>query len=159
MLNIFRETFEILAPVDGFIINIEDIPDRIFAEKIIGDGTAIRATSDIISAPLDGRIVEIFDSNHAFIIEGKTGIEVLVHIGLNTIELQGEGFERLTNIGEEIKAGEPIIKIDREKIDKVEKDLIVPIVLTNMDKVKAITYCEQKYVKSGQGVILTYKIK
>ena len=159
MLNFFKENFEIFAPVDGFFIKISDVPDKIFSQKVIGDGIAIRAVGEIVSSPIDGKIIEIFDTNHVFIIEGKSGVQIIVHIGINTIELQGNGFERLIREGESVKVGDPIIKMDRDEINKKEQDLMVPIIIANMDNVNITKYCDLKYVKRGQDIILKYCVK
>lgn len=159
MLSIFKESFRVNTPVDGFVVKIGNVSDRVFSKKIIGDGIAVRAMGDFISSPIDGRIRVIFDTNHAFVIEAKNGIEILVHIGIDTIELNGEGFERIANEGMFVKAGDPIIKIDRKIIEVKEKEIIVPIIITNSERVNIINYCEERYVRGGQDIILAYKVK
>jgi len=83
---------EILAPLSGEIVNLEDVPDEIFAEKICGDGIAIKPTGDKIVAPISGTITKIFDPNHAFVIESDNAVEILVQFGVDTDLLKGEGF-------------------------------------------------------------------
>ncbi|UYY68551.1 glucose PTS transporter subunit IIA [Serratia marcescens] len=86
-------TIEIVAPLSGEIVNIEDVPDVVFAEKIVGDGIAIKPAGNKMVAPVDGTIGKIFETNHAFSIESDSGIELFVHFGIDTVELKGEGFK------------------------------------------------------------------
>ena len=88
-------TIDIIAPISGEIVAIEDVPDVVFAEKIVGDGIAIRPTGNKMVAPCDGEIGKIFETNHAFSIESDSGIELFVHFGIDTVELKCEGFTRI----------------------------------------------------------------
>ena len=105
-------TIEILAPLSGEIVDIEDVPDVVFAEKIVGDGVAIKPTGNKMVAPVDGVIGKIFETNHAFSIESDNGIEMFVHFGIDTVELKGEGFKRVAEEGQNVKAGDTIIELD-----------------------------------------------
>ena len=81
---------EIYAPISGEIVNIEDVPDVVFSEKIVGDGVAVRPIGNKIVAPVDGVIGKIFETNHAFSMESKEGVELFVHFGIDTVELKGK---------------------------------------------------------------------
>ncbi len=116
------------APVDGEVVELGDVPDEVFSKKLAGEGLAIIPSSEIFCAPIDGKIVNIFATNHAFIIKNGR-FEVIVHIGRETVELQGEGFTRVANIGDAVKAGDSIIKADLEYIAKSGKSTITPIVV------------------------------
>ncbi|MDK1259145.1 PTS glucose transporter subunit IIA, partial [Cronobacter malonaticus] len=105
-------TIEIVAPLSGEIVNIEDVPDVVFAEKIVGDGIAIKPTGNKMVAPVDGTIGKIFETNHAFSIESDSGIELFVHFGIDTVELKGEGFKRIAEEGQRVKKGDPVIEFD-----------------------------------------------
>lgn len=96
-------SIEIIAPLSGEIVNIEDVPDVVFAEKIVGDGIAIKPAGNKIVAPVDGTIGKIFETNHAFSIESDDGIELFVHFGIDTVELKGEGFKRIAEEGQAVK--------------------------------------------------------
>ena len=115
-------TIEIVAPLSGEIVNIEDVPDVVFAEKIVGDGIAIKPTGNKMVAPVDGTIGKIFETNHAFSIESDSGIELFVHFGIDTVELKGEGFKRIAEEGQRVKVGDPVIEFDlpllEEKTDR-----------------------------------------
>ncbi|AGK95262.1 PTS sugar transporter subunit IIA [Clostridium pasteurianum] len=159
MLNIFRDTFQVMSPVNGNVVNLNKVSDRMFSEEIVGRGIAIDPTEDIIKSPIDGRVKLIFNTNHAFVVTGKKGIELLVHIGINTIELNGDGFNRLVEEGEFVKVGDPVIKIDRQKIIDKGYELITPVVITNLDYVKDIIFTNNTCVLGSENFIMTYRIK
>jgi len=126
---------EILAPISGNIVKIEDVPDVVFAEKIVGDGVAIKPTGNKIVAPLPGKIGKIFETNHAFAIESDDGIELFVHFGIDTVELKGEGFKRIAEEGQQVKAGDPIIEFDLAFLEGKAKSVLTPVVISNMDSI------------------------
>ncbi|MDF2504241.1 PTS glucose transporter subunit IIA [Clostridium sp.] len=159
MLNIFRDTFRVMSPANGNVVNLSKVSDRMFSEGIVGKGIAIDLTDDIIKAPINGKIKLIFNTNHAFIITSKKGIELLVHIGINTIELNGDGFKRLVNEGDFVRIGDPIIKIERQKIIDKGYELITPVVITNIDNIKNVSYTENTCVLGSKNYIMTYKVK
>lgn len=132
------KTIDIVAPLSGEIIAIEDVPDVVFAEKIVGDGIAIRPTGNKMVAPCDGEIGKIFETNHAFSLESSTGIELFVHFGIDTVELKGEGFTRIAKEGQKVKAGDPIIEFDLEFLKDKAKSVLTPVVISNMDEIKEL---------------------
>lgn len=159
MLNIFRDTFQVMSPANGNIVSLSSVSDRMFSEEIIGKGVAVDPVDDIIRSPIDGKIKLIFDTNHAFIVTSKKGIELLVHIGIDTIELNGEGFKRLAEEGNLVKTGDPIIKIDRQKIMNMGYKLTTPVVITNLENVKDIICTRDTCVFGSKNFIMTYKVK
>ena len=114
MFGFLKKELKLIAPIDGNTIALSNVPDPVFSQKMAGDGTAIDSTGDIVVAPCDGELTLIFKTNHAFAMSLDNGIELLVHIGIDTVSLNGEGFERLIEPGQTVKAGTPIIKINRE---------------------------------------------
>ena len=100
------------APVDGSILTLKDVPDKLFSNKMVGDGAAVNPTSDIICAPISGTLSIILKGNHAFCIKTTEGIHVVVHIGIDTVKLKGTGFTKLTEAGIYVRPGDPIIKMD-----------------------------------------------
>lgn len=159
MFGFLKKSFKLVAPVDGKVIPLSEVPDEVFAQKMAGDGVAIETTGDTIKAPADGMLTMIFKTNHAFGLNLENGIEVLVHIGLDTVALEGEGFERLAEEGKFVKAGEPIIKVDRKLITEKGYSLVTPVLITNADKVSEIKGLEGTTVKAGESEVLTYKLK
>ncbi|MGR6979865.1 PTS glucose transporter subunit IIA [Testudinibacter sp. P27/CKL/0425] len=147
---------EIYAPLSGEIVNIEDVPDVVFSEKIVGDGIAIRPTGNKIVAPIDGVIGKIFETNHAFSMESKEGVELFVHFGIDTVELKGEGFTRIAEEGQEVKKGDTIIEFDLAVLEAKAKSVLTPVVISNMDEISSIEKSSGPVVL-GETVILKLK--
>ncbi|CAH2714039.1 PTS system glucose-specific EIIA component [Neobacillus rhizosphaerae] len=158
MLKFFNKEFQLLSPVDGETFDLSLMPDPVFAQKMAGDGVAINTSGDIFVAPADGEITLILETNHAYGMRMDSGMEVLVHIGVDTVELGGEGFTRLIEPGQNVKAGTPIIKIDREFLLEKNYCLHTPLLITNIDKTKSITPHLNQSVKSGEGIAISYKV-
>ena len=133
-----RKKRDVFAPIDGQLIALEKVDDEVFAQRMVGDGVAILPIGEIFTAPIDGVITKIFSTNHAYSVKSKQDLEVLVHIGLETVALKGEGFERLAQEGDEVKVGDPIIKVDLNYIKEHAKDIITPILITDESKYEAI---------------------
>jgi PTS system glucose-specific IIA component len=133
-----RKTREVKAPIDGQLIALEEVDDEVFSSRMAGDGVAILPVGDTFVSPIDGVITKIFSTNHAYSVKSKQDLEVLVHIGLETVALKGEGFERLASEGDEVKVGDPIIKVDLNYIKEHAKDIITPILITDESKYEAI---------------------
>ena len=131
-------TIEIIAPLSGEIVNIEDVPDVVFAEKIVGDGIAIKPTGNKMVAPVDGTIDKIFETNHAFSIESDSGVELFVHFGIDTVELKGEGFKRIAEEGQRVKVGDTVIEFDLPLLEEKAKSTLTPVVISNMDEIKEL---------------------
>jgi len=148
-----RKPRVIQAPIDGKLLDIESVDDEVFSKKMAGDGIAIYPIGDLFTAPIDGVITKIFSTNHAFSIKNRQDLEVLVHIGLETVALKGEGFERLASEGDEVKAGDPIIKVDLNYIKANAKDIVTPILITDDSKFDKIDKINNKVVKSGDTIM------
>ncbi len=132
------KTIDIIAPLSGEIVAIEEVPDVVFAEKIVGDGIAIRPTGNKMVAPCDGEIGKIFETNHAFSLASDSGIELFVHFGIDTVELKGEGFTRVAQEGQKVKTGDTIIEFDLELLTEKAKSILTPVVISNMDEIKEL---------------------
>jgi len=147
-----RKVRDIYAPADGQIVALESVDDEVFSQKLVGDGVAIMPVSDVFTAPIDGVISKIFSTNHAYSIKSEKDLEVMVHIGLETVALEGKGFERLLEEGTEVKIGDAIIKADLDYIKAHAKDIITPIIILEESDVKNI---EKKYmiVKSSDKIM------
>lgn len=134
MLNFFNKKIDknLYAPVSGHCVSLESVNDPVFSSKMMGDGFAIKPQETIISAPCDGTISMIFDTKHAFGIKAKDGKEILVHIGIDTVNLKGQGFEAMKSVNEKVKVGDPVVKVDLALIEKTH-DSTVMVVVTNGD--------------------------
>jgi sugar PTS system EIIA component len=118
----------IFAPLDGTVVDLETVPDEVFAQKLAGDGVAIDPSGSLALAPVAGNLVKLFPGGHAFGIAAVPGIEVIVHIGLDTVELKGEGFENIATEGQVVQAGDPIVRFDRKTIERAGKVILSPVV-------------------------------
>lgn len=159
MFGFLKKQLKLVSPIDGKCIELSKVPDEVFAQKMAGDGIAIDSTGDIIVAPADGELSLIFKTNHAFAMKLQNEIELLVHIGIDTVTLNGEGFERLIEPGSIVKAGTPVIKINRDLITSKNISLITPVLITNPDIIKDMECSLNEDVKAGKDIILTYKVK
>lgn len=157
MFGFLKKELKLVSPVDGKTIDLSKVNDPVFAEKMAGDGLAIDSTGNTVVAPCDGTLTLIFKTNHAFSITTDNGVELLIHIGLDTVTLNGEGFERLIEEGQKVKAGTPIIKLNRELIESKGISLVTPVLITNVDSVKSISPIVGINTKAGETDILTYK--
>lgn len=134
-----NNVFEIIAPLSGEIINIEDVPDVVFAEKIIGDGIAIKPSGNKMVAPLRGTIGKIYETNHAFSIESDTAIEIFVQFGIDAELLNGEGFKRVAQEGEHVEVGDTIIEFNLALLEEKIQSTSSPVVISSMDKIKELS--------------------
>ncbi|MGL5617237.1 MAG: PTS sugar transporter subunit IIA [Sarcina sp.] len=155
MFGFLKKELKLVAPINGKVIDLAKVPDPVFAEKMAGDGVAIDSTGNTIVAPCDGKISLPF--SHAFGITCDNGIEILVHVGIDTVTLQGEGFTQLVSDGDTVTAGTPILKIDRALIENKGISLITPVLITNPDSIKSLTPIVDEIVTAGESTILTYK--
>ena len=153
-----KGSFSLVAIADGILKPLSEVPDPVFSQKMTGDGVAIEPTGDIIVAPADGELTMVFPSKHAFGMTLENGIELLIHVGLETVSLNGEGFELLEEAGAKVKAGTPILKIDREFIKSKGLPLITPVLITNPEKTSSMEAKDSQNVEKGQSVILEYTL-
>jgi len=145
------------APISGRLMDLSEVPDEVFANRMVGDGIAIAPSGEILVAPCDGTITQIFSTNHALGIKTPEGLEILIHLGIDTVELKGKGFARLKEAGTEVKRGEPIMRFDIHEVEKLGKSTITPIVITNMDAVSSVEKAEGE-VEAGASRIMTVRM-
>ena len=133
-----RKVREVKSPADGQIVALESVDDEVFSQKLVGDGVAVIPMSNMFKAPIDGVVNKIFSTNHAYSIKSPKDLEVMVHIGLETVALDGKGFTRIANEGDEVKAGDVIIEADLAYISEHAKDIITPVIIMEESDVKEI---------------------
>ncbi len=138
----------VVAPISGELVKLEDVKDEVFSQKLAGDGVAIIPSSGEIVAPIDGVITRLFPTRHAFLITTKDNLEVMVHIGLDTVELKGEGFKVLKQEGDKVVVNTPIITVDLDYLKSKGKDIVTPIVIDG----KSIYNIKLGLVKSGEPI-------
>jgi PTS system glucose-specific IIA component len=147
---------EILAPMSGRVVQLGEVPDPVFAERMLGDGLAIEPDEGFAVAPVSGNLVVFHSAGHAFAVEEATsGIGVLVHVGLDTVHLSGRGFERLAEVGTVVSAGQSVVRFDLAVIAEAGLSALSPIILPQLDPSFAVEVTARTSVRAGQDVILT----
>ena len=137
------EKIELCAPVAGTVKALSDVPDKTFADKVLGDGAAIVPSEGKVYAPADGTVANIMDSKHGIMFVTESGAEILIHIGLDTVNLNGKYFKSHVSDGDKVKKGKLLVEFDMDAIKKEGYDLITPVVVTNIsDYIKAV--CMEK---------------
>ncbi|HHQ5645211.1 TPA: PTS N-acetyl glucosamine transporter subunit IIABC [Klebsiella pneumoniae] len=147
----------LVSPITGDVVALEQVPDEAFASKAVGDGIAVKPTSNIVVAPAAGTVVKIFNTNHAFCLETNNGAEIVVHMGIDTVALEGKGFKRLVEEGTDVKAGEPILEMDLDFLNANARSMISPVVCSNSDDYSALVILVSGKVVAGQTPL--YEIK
>nr|WP_236023648.1 PTS glucose transporter subunit IIA [Bifidobacterium miconis] len=141
-----------MAPVDGSIKAIEDVPDDTFAAKILGDGFAVVPASATIVAPVSGKVTTVANARHAVGITTDSGVEVLVHVGVDTVQLGGAPFAVHVETGQAVKAGDPIIDVDWAAIKAAGKPTDVIVVFTNPSLINDLSITAHGAVAAGTPV-------
>lgn len=130
MFGLFKKDVVILSPVNGQCVDLSQVPDEVFSKKMMGDGVALRPSDGLFVAPADGELTMLFRTGHAYGMKIGKDVEILVHIGIDTVKLNGEGFELVAEQGQTVKAGDPIVRVDLDRIRALGYDLITPVILT-----------------------------
>jgi glucose PTS system EIICBA or EIICB component len=146
-----------VSPLDGKIVDLKDVPDQVFSQKMMGDGFAIDPTNGELVSPVDGKIVTFFPTKHAIGIRAESGREILIHVGVDTVNLQGEGFEALVKEGDDVKAGQPLLRVDFDQIKGKVPSIKTPIIFTNLSQGEAVEVTVGKEVKRGEPDIVAIK--
>ncbi|MFC4023540.1 glucose-specific PTS transporter subunit IIBC [Oceanobacillus longus] len=144
----------IFSPMKGKVVPITEVPDEVFAGKMMGEGFAIEPTDGLVVSPVNGKIINAFPTKHALGIQSEGGKEILIHVGIDTVNLKGEGFELLVEEGQEVKVGQSLLKADLSYISKHAKSTITPIVFTNLTDGETVTIKKQTQVNSGEEGII-----
>lgn len=148
----------VLAPLTGKAVSLSEVPDPVFAEKVIGDGIAIIPEDGKILSPVDGEVSSIAETGHAYGFTADNGLEVLVHVGLETVSLKGECFKVYAKAGDKVKVGDLIGEVDLNLLKEKELNSISPVLICSDLEEKEILYTEGN-VKAGESVVLTVKDK
>ena len=144
---------EIIVPVQGEVVTLSDVNDSAFSSEALGKGCAIYPTSDNIYAPVDGEITFLFNTKHAIGITTKSGVEILIHIGINTVSLEGKYFEAFVKQGDKVKKGDKLVTFDREKVKEAGLDPTTMIIVTNSDSFESIELIAKGYVDTNTTLI------
>ena len=146
-----KKELDLYAPITGELIDITEVKDQVFSQKILGDGVAIEPKEGVLYAPFDCEVIQLFHTLHAIGLKAKD-VEILVHIGMDTVELNGEGFKGFVNEGDHVKKGQKLIEFDIDYIKSKGKEATTPIVITNMDIVKSLEKSQTKDIVANKDI-------
>ena len=147
----------ILAPVDGVIVPLEQVPDPVFSKGIVGPGVGIDPTSDVVVAPGDGKVVVAQPTGHAFGLLLDSGVEVLIHVGIDTVKLGGKGFSVKVSAGDRVTAGTPLVAFDRAVIEDAGYSLVTPVLVTNHAAFSSVDPVASGRVSVGDALLTVSK--
>jgi len=153
------EQIQFHSPVQGRMIPLEEVDDPIFAGRLVGRGVAFIPDKGELVAPVKGKIVHVHPSLHAIGLTTKDGLEVLLHVGINTSQLEGKGFTLLVKTGDEVSPGQPLLRFHLPTLKQHAKSLETPMVITNSDIVKSWRFAPYKAVKKGQAAVMSVVVK
>ena len=153
-----KRKLEIYAPVNGEIIPLDQVPDPVFSQKMMGEGVAIIPTGGTFHAPVEGTVVLISDTKHAIGLRTNDGTEILIHIGLETVSLQGKGFTVLVGENDKVSLGQPLIEADLDYIREHATSIVTPIIITNSSE-KDVQCVHAKEGIMGETLLMTVSKK
>lgn len=164
--SVFRKLFKkkekvtdivLTAPISGKMLALENVPDPVFAKKMMGDGIAVDPVNGKVVSPIDGKIIQVFPTKHAVGISTNNGVEILIHIGLDTVNLNGEGFTSHVNEGDQVKQGELLISFEIDLVREKAKSTVTPIIITNTEDIAEISINDKDNVTAGLDEIMIVK--
>ena len=139
----------VMLPIDGKVIPLEQLPDETFATAILGPGCGLEPTGDMVYAPFDGTVNQVASTLHAVGLTSDDGIEVLIHVGMDTVEMNGKGFKALVKEGDKVKAGTPLLKVDLDAIKAAGHPTATAIIVTNGDDMGELKMLAEGDVLAG----------
>ncbi|MDT8860930.1 glucose-specific PTS transporter subunit IIBC [Alkalihalobacillus sp. MEB130] len=148
-----------VSPLAGKVMPITEVPDQVFSGKMMGDGFAIEPTEGVVKSPVNGKIINLFPTKHAIGILSDEGKEILIHVGLDTVNLKGEGFETLVKQDDTIEQGQELLRFDLEFIKANATSTITPIVFTNLAEGEFVQIDKEQQVSLSESDVITIKQK
>ncbi|MFK4997812.1 PTS glucose transporter subunit IIA [Bacillus sp. N9] len=140
-------------------MDLSDVPDPVFSQKMMGDGIAIRPEAGKVVSPIDGEIIQVFPTKHAVGIKANNGAEILLHIGLETVGMNGEGFTAFVKEGDRVKMGDTLVEFDVTLVTEKAASTITPIIITNGDDVASLEKQPLGQVTAGETAIIEVTMK
>lgn len=154
-MGLFSKKIQIKAPINGKLIDITEVKDEAFSSKALGDGMAIIPSEGKVYAPVDGEVITMIDTNHAIgLLAG--GVEILIHIGMDTVRLGGKYFKAHVKEGDKVKAGALLIEFEKEEVEK-EYDITSPIIISNYSELKSLTKTDTREVNTTEIIMTAVK--
>ncbi|WP_335871703.1 PTS sugar transporter subunit IIA [Bacillus sp. 2205SS5-2] len=147
---------EFMSPLNGDCLSLTEVPDPVFSQKMMGDGVAILPSEGKVVSPVEGEVIQVFPTKHAIGLKAKNGAEILIHIGLETVSMNGEGFETFVEQGDSVEVGDVLVEFDMNLVNEKAKSTISPIIITNGDQVEIKLKASGEYsVRAGETPLLT----
>ncbi|WP_079479115.1 N-acetylglucosamine-specific PTS transporter subunit IIBC [Halobacillus salinus] len=144
---------ELVLPVTGNVMPLSEVPDQVFAQGMMGQGFAIDPTDGTIHSPVDGKVLNVFPTKHAVGLQMENGLEVLIHIGLDTVKLEGKGFESLVEDGQSVEKGTPLIQVDLDYVKDNAPSVVTPVIFTNLESEQVHLHKEGQYDHGTTGIV------
>lgn len=138
---------KIYSPLQGNLVGLETVPDAVFSEKMMGEGVAIIPTSNKVVSPVKGKLTSVFPTKHAFGIETDEGVEILIHVGIDTVDLKGEHFNLKVEQGQEVEIGDVLVEVDFAAISKAGYPIITPVIILNAGNFENVVNKSDKEVE------------
>jgi PTS system glucose-specific IIA component len=154
-----QQEVTILAPLTGVMVPLSEVPDPVFAQQVVGDGVAIDPTEGVLVSPVDGKVTHLFPTHHAIALTSDNGLEILLHIGIDTVKLNGEGFTPFVSVGDQVKAGDKLIEFQLDTIRQAGCATVTPVVITNGDVVAEKQVIAPPNVHAGQEPVMNVVVK
>lgn len=148
---------KVLAPVGGEVIPLEKFPDAVFSQGVLGPGCGILPAGDTVVSPFDGTVTQLTDTMHAIGVTSAGGVEVLIHVGVDTVDMAGSGFRSLVKQGQKLRTGDPLIQFDRNAIRAAGHADAVAIVVTNSDEFSAVELRGSGTATAGEPILEAIK--
>lgn len=143
--------------MSGRIVPLENVPDPVFSEKMMGNGLAIQPSDGVVRSPIDGKVIFIPSSKHAIGLKANNGTEILIHVGLETVALKGEGFNIQIQVGDKVTVGQQLAQVNLAYIQNQGKNPISPIIITNEeDRNKEFPFPKDSNAVAGKTIIIQY---
>ncbi|MFB5661558.1 PTS glucose transporter subunit IIA [Alteribacillus sp. HJP-4] len=149
----------IKSPATGTYVDLTEVPDPTFSEKMMGDGFAVDPSEGRVVSPVNGKVVQVFPTKHALGIKSDGGLDILIHIGLETVSMNGEGFESHVKEGDKVKAGDTLIEFSLDEVKEKAKSTLTPVVFTEAEQVESLARQEVSDLRAGESEVVTVTIK
>lgn len=153
-----KQDFTIFSPVSGNVISITEVADPTFSQEILGTGVAITPTSYDVLSPVNGTVEQMFSTGHAVTVVSDSGIEILIHIGIDTVKLKGEGFTAICKDGDKVSVGDKLMSFDPELIESRGFDDVIPIIITNPTEFEIIKPINLGPIEAGAPLMEAKKL-
>ncbi len=152
-MGLFTKDIRIASPLSGQCLPLKDVKDEAFSQEMLGKGVAVKPSEGLVTAPFDGEVCVFYESGHALCLKSDKGIEMLIHVGVDTVRMEGKGFEPQVSQGQKVKKGDILLRFDLQAIAQAGFDDTVPVIICNWNDFAGITCQEEGCVSAGDVLI------